>query len=76
MFDELDRLEALGRSPCGTPADDALVAAVAAERARRGPLMCMIIAPDEGETEFPEERKDEEQDDRNGRDGDGADTRD
>lgn len=58
MFDEeLGRLEALGQSPQGSTIEDmtSLVASVHAERMRRGALMCMIIAPDEGETEFPEE---------------------
>lgn len=66
MFDEdLGRLEMLGQSPQGSVVDGmaALVASVRNERARHGALMCMIIAPDEGETEFPEERTDEGHDD-------------
>ncbi|TKS53864.1 hypothetical protein E4582_03130 [Luteimonas yindakuii] len=66
MFDEdLGRLEALGQMPHGSAIEDmaTLVAAVRQERARHDALMCMIIAPDEGETEFPEERTDEGHDD-------------
>lgn len=66
MFDEdLGRLEALGELPRGSVVDDmaGLAASVRNERARHDAMMCMIIAPDEGETEFPEERTDEGHDD-------------
>lgn len=66
MFDEdLGRLEALGQLPHGSVVEDmaGLVASVRTERGRQAALMCMIIAPDEGETEFPEERTDEGHDD-------------